>query len=101
MRDIRYYPERDGLERFGLGPTEADIMDYLWNCTSARTLTQVFYYRHGGRAKTTIMTTLNRLVAKGLLIRSREGAHYSRYAPAEPRQQWEARIIAAVKQSLG
>ena len=101
MRDIRYYPERDGLERFGLGPTEAELMDYLWSCTCPRTLAQIAYYRANGRAKNTIMTTLNRLVKKGLLTRTKLGTEHFRYAPVEPRTVWEARIIAAVKQSLG
>ncbi len=98
---LKYYPERDGLERFGLGPTEAVIMEYLWSCTHSRTLTHICYYRADGRATTTIQTTLNRLVKKGLLSRSKaDGGHY-RYAPVETREQWEARQIAAVVDSLG
>ena len=100
MRDIRYYPERDGLERFGLGPTEAIIMAHMWSCTRPRTLTQVCFYCADGRAVTTVQTTINRLVKKGLLTRTApDGGHY-RYAPVEPRQQWEDRIIEAVKESL-
>ena len=97
---MKYCPDKCGLERFGLGPTEAELMDYLWNCCSPRTLTQINYYRARGRATTTVQTTLNRLVKKGLLIRSKaDGGHY-RYAPVEPRAEWEARMIAAVRESL-
>ena len=94
-----YYPDRDDLERF-LGPTEAALMEYLWNCCSPRTLTQIVYYRANGRATTTIQTTLNRLVNKGLLIRSKAEGEMYRYAPIEPRQAWEERQIAAVRDSL-
>ena len=96
---MRYNPEHDGLERF-LGPTETEMMEYLWSCCNPRTLTQVCYYRANGRAKTTVQTTLNRLVKKGLLTRSKaDGGHY-RYAPIETRAEWEARMIAAVADSL-
>ena len=94
-----YYPDRDGLERF-LGPTEAALMSYLWSCCSPRTLTQICFYRANGRATTTIQTTLNRLVTKGLLTRSKADGEMYRYAPVEPRQAWEARQIAAVRESL-
>ena len=94
-----YYPDRDGLERF-LGPTEAALMSYLWSCCSPRTLTQICFYRANGRATTTIQTTLNRLVTKGLLTRSKADGEMYRYAPIEPRQAWEARQIAAVRESL-
>ena len=94
-----YYPDRDGLERF-LGPTEAALMSYLWSCCSPRTLTQICFYRANGRATTTIQTTLNRLVTKGLLTRSKADGEMYRYAPIEPRQAWEERQIAAVRDSL-
>lgn len=96
---IIYHPDRDDLERF-LGPTESELMSYLWQCSSGRTLAQIVYYRANGRATTTIQTILNKLVRKGLLTRTkREKEHYV-YAPAEPRAVWEARQVAAVQQSL-
>lgn len=100
MRDIRFHPERAGLERYGLGPTEAALMDYLWSCTSGRTLAQICYYRSGGRATTTTQTTLNRLVRKGLLVRSKTDSSRYRYQPTEPREEWEARQLAAVQAAL-
>ena len=98
---MKYCPDRDGLERFGLGPTEAEFMDYMWSCTAPRTLTQVAYYRANGRKKTTCQTTLNRLVKKGLLTRTKPAGEHYRYAPVEPRAEWEARMVAAVVESLG
>ena len=95
---MNYRPDREGLERYGLGPTEAMLLDYLWSCTTPRTLAQIHYYRSGGRAKTTTQTTLNRLVKKGMLTRRKNG-HYV-YAPAEPRAVWEARQLAAVRAAL-
>lgn len=100
MREIRYYPERDGLERYGLGPLEALLMDYLWSCNSPRTLAQIYYCRGSGRAKTTIQTTLFRLTRKGLLLFERPQHRDGRYSPTEPRAEWEARQLAAVQKSL-
>lgn len=94
-----YHPDRNDLERF-LGPTESELMSYLWECSSGRTLTQIAYYRANGRAKTTIQTILNKLVRKGLLTRSKEDSRHYRYAPVEPRAQWEARQLTAVQKSL-
>lgn len=96
---MKYYPDRTGLERF-LGPTESELMSYLWECAGGRTLTQVAYYRANGRAKTTIQTTLNRLVRKGLLVRSKTDSSHYRYTPVEPRDVWEARQLAVVQRSL-
>jgi predicted transcriptional regulator len=97
---MHYRPHKDGLERYGLGPTEAALMEYLWDCTSGRTLSQVVYYRADGRATTTVQTTLNRLTRKGLLIRSKTDSSHYRYRPAETREVWEARQIAAVQAAL-
>jgi predicted transcriptional regulator len=97
---MHYRPDRAGLERYGLGPTEAALMEYLWECTSGRTLSQVVYYRADGRATTTIQTTLNRLTRKGLLIRSKTDSSHYCYRPAEPRFEWEERQIAAVRAAL-
>lgn len=94
-----YHPDRSDLERF-LGPTESELMSYLWECSKGRTLTQIYYYRANGRAKTTVQTILNKLVRKGLLTRTKNGTEHFVYAPAEPRAQWEARQLEAVQKSL-
>lgn len=99
---MKFYPDKDGLERYGLGPTESLIMEYLWSCTSPRTLSQVYECRNGGRAKTTINTTLVRLTRKGLLVYERPTGYtyFGFYRPAEPRATWEARQLAAVRAAL-
>lgn len=96
----RYDFDADGLERW-LGPLEAALMDYLWDCTSPRTLAQVHYYRGGGRTSSTIQTTLHRLVRKGLLRRVEAPHADYQYTPVEPRETWEARQIEIVRESLG
>jgi predicted transcriptional regulator len=98
---MTYHPDRDGLERFGLGPREAAIMEYMWDCCTPRTLRHVCYYRSEGRAVTTVQTTLNRLVNKGLLKKVKDGREHYHYSPIEPRAVWEARQLAAVRESLG
>ena len=99
MTTLRYYPEKEGIERW-LGPLEGMLMEYLWSCTCPRTLAQIYYFRGEGRAKTTIQTTLWRLTKKGLLIFDRPHGRDGRYSPAEPRDVWEARMLAIVRASL-
>jgi len=95
---MKYDTDKTGIERF-LGVREADVMAYLWDCCSPRSLAQVCYFHSGGKAKTTIQTTLNRLWRKGLLVRTGGKQDY-RYYPAEPRDVWEARQLAIVRESL-
>lgn len=89
---------RQGLACW-LGPTEAELMAYLWEQTGPRGLTRIHAATGQGRALTTTQTTLNRLCAKGLLTRT-GGAYSFVYAAAEPREAWEARQVAMLLSAL-
>jgi predicted transcriptional regulator len=71
-----------------LGPLEARVLDALWTraCPcSVRNLQQAF----PGVAYTTLMTTLDRLHRKGVLVREKLGRAFV-YAPRESRERFLA-----------
>lgn len=71
-----------------LGPLEARVLDALWarRCpSSVRDLQPAF----PGIAYTTLMTTLDRLHRKGLLVREKQGRAFL-YAPRESRERFQA-----------
>jgi len=81
-----------------LGVLERDVMDVLWaegdlavRDVQARLARQVAY--------TTVMTTLDRLFKKGVLLRRQSGRAFM-YAPAVTRPQLQARIAGRVLAGL-
>ena len=65
--------------RSGLGPLESSVLDHLWDdprALTVRHLQRVF----PDHAYTTLMTTLDRLYRKGLLVRRRLGRAFT-YEP--------------------
>jgi len=71
-----------------LGPLEARVLDALWArpCPcSVRDLQQAF----PGVAYTTLMTTLDRLHRKGVLVREKQGRAFV-YAPRDSRERFLA-----------
>jgi predicted transcriptional regulator len=69
-----------------LGPLEARILDALWSGSGPLTGRQI----HGAFPKlayTTIMTTLDRLYRKGVLVRESSGRAFA-YRVACSRQEW-------------
>jgi hypothetical protein len=69
-----------------LGPLETAVIEHLWTLTDARTVRQV-KAAFPGLAYTTLMTTLDRLHRKGLVLRLRDGRAFS-YQPRCSRDQW-------------
>ena len=60
-----------------LGSTEAKLMELVWEQKTLTVKSALFHLdRDDRRAYTTVMTVLNRLVDKGLLIRVRDGRNY-------------------------
>lgn len=83
-----------------LGPLEARVMDTLWQAGTG-TAREVCTTLGGAWAYTTIMTTLDRLQRKGLLLREKEGLAW-RYRPALDRDAFErARVDALAARLLG
>ncbi len=79
-----------------LGPLEAEIMDAVWELRDV-TVRDVHKALNRARptAYTTVMTTMGRLVDKGLLQRDeRPPAH--RYAPALSKEQYAKSTVKSV-----
>src|SRR5215469_6877488 len=72
----------------GLGPLEAKLMDKLWQGGPGKVRDVMAQLDGPMLAYTTVMTTLNRLCAKGLLEREKSGLAFV-YKPACSRQQWD------------
>lgn len=79
-----------------LGPLEADVLALVWDLETA-TARELFAQQAqpGERAYTTLMTTLDRLFKKGLLLREKEGLAW-RYVPAVTRASFEQRRVDAL-----
>lgn len=79
-----------------LGPLEADVLALVWELETV-TARDLFarQARPGERAYTTLMTTLDRLFKKGLLLRQKEGLAW-RYVPAVTRVAFEQKRVDAL-----
>lgn len=77
--------------RAGLGPLETRLLELLWDSSRTATVRDL-HGRCPGLAYTTILTTLDRLYRKGLLLRHRHGRAFA----YEPRLTREALISQLV-----
>ena len=82
-----------------LGELEAVLMDRMWSIDGTATVREVWEQLRRQReiAYTTVMSTLDNLHRKGLLVRERDGRAY-RYRPAATRAQYRAELM---QQALG
>lgn len=83
-----FRPLEPGLEKM-LGTLESQVMQVIWDAEGPRTVQEVrdeIATRGKDAAYTTIMTTLGRLHAKGLLRRETRGKAYH-YAPQVSRRE--------------
>ena len=97
----RFRPERTGIGG-PLGELEADVMHSVWargesGCLAAE-VKQALSIKQG-IALTTVLTTLDRLMQKGILRREREGKAH-RYHAVVSKQELEQRIVEGVLNSL-
>lgn len=78
-----------------LGELERAVMEYLWKAAEPQTVRQVHAALSVRRdlAYTTIMTVLQRLADKGLVVQDRDERAY-RYAPTEGRDELVAELMA-------
>lgn len=89
-----------------LGELEKEIMEFLWEADSSVTVREVVDRIRQKRqvAYTTIMTIMNRLVDKGILVRKLKGSSYL-YQPRVSRDQFIAkaahRIFSTAVSNLG
>ncbi|HEY8338957.1 MAG TPA: BlaI/MecI/CopY family transcriptional regulator [Egibacteraceae bacterium] len=79
-----------------LGPLETEVMETVWDLgdTTVRDVHAALSKRRG-LAYTTIMTTMARLAAKGLLSRDTSGLAH-RYRPAISREEYARSTVASV-----
>jgi predicted transcriptional regulator len=75
-----------------LGPLEERVLSLLWRCSGERSVREVQEELPGDLAYTTVMTTLDRLYKKGLLLRRRDGPAF-RYATRQSREAYAAGIL--------
>jgi predicted transcriptional regulator len=73
-----------------LGSLEREVMECLWRRREA-SVREVHEAFGGATAYTTLMTTLDRLFRKGLLVRRKDGRAF-RYAPRVTREDFERGI---------
>ena len=92
-----FHPFRSTVRQ--LGPLEQRILDELWSRGSA-TVRELVEASCQDLAYTTVMTTLDRLYKKGLLVRSEDGRAF-RYATRLSREQLQREATSQTfRQSL-
>jgi predicted transcriptional regulator len=83
-----------------LGPTEAKLMELVWEQTTLTVKSALFHLDQSDRrAYTTVMTVLNRLVEKKLLTRVRDGRNYV-YRAGIDRESFVADRIGRIQNCL-
>lgn len=77
-----------------LGDLERAVMEYLWSCAEPQTVRQVHEVlsAHRDLAYTTVMTVLQRLAKKDLVVQHRDDRAY-RYAPTHGRDELVAGLM--------
>jgi predicted transcriptional regulator len=91
-------PSKKGIRRV-LGELEAAIMEIMWGHGPA-TVRDVHERLHErALAYTTVMTVMSRLAAKGLLVRTKDGAAFT-YTAAATREEFTNESVRSVIQGL-
>jgi predicted transcriptional regulator len=77
-----------------LGDLEREVMTQLWDAAGPLTVRQVHdrLSRDRDLAYTTVMTVLDRLAKKGVVVQQRSDRAY-RYAPAQTREEMTAAVM--------
>ena len=97
----RFRPERTGVSA-PLGDLEAAVMRHVWACGEAGCLAadvQQILEKEQAVALTTILTTLERLLTKGIIRREKEGKA-NRYYVMLSEPELEQRIVSGVLDAL-
>ena len=86
-------PEGDRVSKFG--ELEATVMDRLWRADAGRSVRELLEELQSERtiAYTTVMTVMERLFRKGMLLREEDGRAY-RYSPVQSRADYTAGVMA-------
>lgn len=83
-----------------LGELETVVMGVLWSAAGPVTVREVLRRldRDPEPAYTTVMTVMDNLHRKGMVVRERDGRAWA-YQPAQPREDFEAESMASVLES--
>lgn len=100
LRRILFRTDRSGLEHV-LGSLEAGVMEVVWRTGGPVRIRDVWEQLKTGRRLSfnTVMTVMNRLAGKGLLVKQGDGPPYL-YAPAMDRESFIRRMLGDVISSL-
>jgi predicted transcriptional regulator len=79
-------------QRVGLGSLETRVLEFLWGQDSAATVRHV-HQTFPELAYTTLMTTLDRLYRKGVLLRGQRGRAFA-YAPRYSRDELLGELVS-------
>jgi predicted transcriptional regulator len=82
-----------------LGPLEERVVEILWRESRGLSVREVHGALGHELAYTTVMTTLDRLFKKGLLVRERDGCAY-RYSPRVTREVFTAGLLRRLLEPL-
>ncbi|MCR9093409.1 MAG: BlaI/MecI/CopY family transcriptional regulator [bacterium] len=93
--------EGEGRRAAELGPLEAAVMNSLWRTPDALDVESVHAQvaPQGRPVRNTVQSTLERLVKKGLVERTKHGRAY-RYAARVERRAWFAGAVGALADAL-
>ena len=92
MRRLRQRTANLHRRGSGLGPLESKLLELLWARKCALTVRGI-HLVFPDRAYTTIMTTLDRLYRKGLLLRHRHGRAFA-YEPQYGRDELLSELVS-------
>jgi predicted transcriptional regulator len=84
----------------GLGSLERDVMEVVWRTSGTVSVRDVHEQLRQSVAYTTVMTTLDRLFKKGLLVRERDGKAY-RYSAAMQRHELAMELVSRLVDDIG
>jgi predicted transcriptional regulator len=82
-----------------LGPLEERVLEILWREERSLSVREVHEALGQDLAYTTVMTTLDRLFKKGLLVRERDGRAF-RYEPRTTREVFAASLLRRLIEPL-
>ncbi|MGJ9414003.1 BlaI/MecI/CopY family transcriptional regulator [Aeromicrobium sp. CF4.19] len=83
-----------------LGDLERAVMNVLWEAHAPLSVRNVLDALAGELAYTTVMTVLDRLGGKEMVVRERDGRAF-RYLPAQTREQATAEVLNAALDEAG
>jgi predicted transcriptional regulator len=84
---------------WALGPLERRVMQVVWDAGRSVNVTDVQAALGNDLAYTTVMTTLDRLYKKSVLVREKQGRAFQ-YAPALSRPDMERGVVARILERL-